>query len=77
MLRKGSKTLAFLILIECRNYAKKGNANMNIKNFYQLVRMIQMLSDGWQLTKYSYNDGLHVVLGKGNNETAEFTFTTV
>ena len=49
---------------------------MNIKNFGQLVTMLQMLSDGWQVDSYSYEDGLHVILKNANEDVHNFCFIT-
>ena len=50
---------------------------MNIKNFGTLVDMLRLLSEGWHVDKYFYENGLSAVLSNGNNETQEFCFATI
>lgn len=50
---------------------------MNIKNFCILVDMLRLLSEGWSIDKYFYDNGLSAVLSNGNNEIKEFYFTTM
>lgn len=50
---------------------------MNLKNFSILVSMLQMLSEGWQLDSYSYENGLHVTLKNGNGNIHNICFITM
>lgn len=49
---------------------------MNIKNFGLLVGMLQMLSTGWSVDDYSYENGLNVILKDENGNTQNVCFVT-